>query len=100
MYASLGIPSPGIDCRQMLEIVALRTMLSLGVLGKIPDEGSISLADLSKATNVQDSLLERMLRMLVGTGFLDQTPEYEYVHTKFSRAYIQVPGPGYFFQFL
>ncbi|KAK5226560.1 hypothetical protein LTR47_009017 [Exophiala xenobiotica] len=84
----------------MLEIVALRTMLSLGVLEKIPQEGSISLADLSKATNVQDSLLERMLRMLVGTGFLDQTPEYEYVHTKFSKAYIQVPGPGYFFQFL
>lgn len=84
----------------MLEIVAVRTMLSLGVFEKIPQEGSISLADLSAATNVQDSLLERQLRMLVGTGFLDQTPEHEYVHTKFSKAYIQVPGPGNFFQFM
>ncbi|KIW38277.1 uncharacterized protein PV06_09257 [Exophiala oligosperma] len=84
----------------MLEIVAVRTMLSLGVFEKIPQTGSISLADLSAATNVQDSFLERQLRMLVGTGFLDQTPDYEYVHTKFSKAYIQVPGPGNFFQFM
>ena len=28
------------------------------------------------------------------------TSNYEYVHTKFSRAYIQVPGPGNFFQFM
>ncbi|KAI1613983.1 S-adenosyl-L-methionine-dependent methyltransferase [Exophiala viscosa] len=83
-----------------LEIVAVRTMLGLGVLKAIPLEGSISLADLSKATNVQDSLLERMLRLLVGTGFIDQTPDYEYVHTKFSRAYIPSPGPGNFFQFI
>ena len=84
----------------MLEIVATRTMLGLGVLERIPEQGSISLADLSKATNVQDSLLDRMLRLLVGTGFVDQTPDYEYKHTKFSRAYIQVPGPGHFFQFM
>ncbi|KIW20562.1 hypothetical protein PV08_01137 [Exophiala spinifera] len=84
----------------MLEIVAVRTMLSLGVFEKIPQAGSISLADLSAATKVQDSLLERQLRLLVGTGFLDQTPDYEYVHTKFSKAYIQVPGPGNFFQFM
>lgn len=75
-------------------------MQSLGVLEKIPLQGSISLADLSKATNVQDSLLERMLRLLVGTGFIDQTPDYEYVHTKFSAVYLPVPGPGNFFQFM
>lgn len=41
-----------------------------------------------------------MLRVVVGTGFLDQT-RYDggdYKHTKFSAAYIQVPGPGKFFQ--
>ncbi len=43
---------------------------------------------------------ERQLRLLVGTGFLDQSSDFEYVHTKFSKAYIQVPGPGNFFQFM
>ncbi|OCT50406.1 putative O-methyltransferase [Cladophialophora carrionii] len=84
----------------MLEIVSIRTLMGLGVFEKIPVDGSISLAELSKATGVQDSLLERQLRILVGTKFIDQTPSYEYVHTKFSRAYIQVPGPGNFFQFM
>jgi hypothetical protein len=85
----------------MLEIVSIRTLMSLGVFEKIPLDGSISLAELSKVTGVQDSLLERQLRILVGTKFIDQDPTtYEYVHTKFSRAYIQVPGPGNFFQFM
>ncbi|KIW70707.1 hypothetical protein PV04_02951 [Phialophora macrospora] len=84
----------------MLEIVSIRTLMSLGVFEKIPLDGSISLAELSQVTGVQNSLLERQLRILVGTKFIDQTPTYEYVHTKFSRAYIQVPGPGNFFQFM
>ncbi|EXJ62351.1 hypothetical protein A1O7_02785 [Cladophialophora yegresii CBS 114405] len=84
----------------MLEIVSIRTLMSLGVFDKIPLDGSISLAELSQATGVQDSLLERQLRLLVGTKFIDQTPTDEYTHTKFSRAYIQVPGPGNFFQFM
>ncbi|KIX95069.1 uncharacterized protein Z520_09379 [Fonsecaea multimorphosa CBS 102226] len=84
----------------MLEIVSIRTLMGLGVFEKIPVDGSISLAELSKVTGVQDSLLERQLRLLVGTKFLEQTPDYDYVHTKFSRAYIQVPGPGNFFQFI
>lgn len=84
----------------MLEIVSIRTLMSLGVFDKIPLDGSISLEDLAKATGVQDSLLERQLRMLVGTKFIEMTPGFEYVHTKFSRAYIQVPGPGNFFQFM
>ncbi|KIX09480.1 uncharacterized protein Z518_00560 [Rhinocladiella mackenziei CBS 650.93] len=85
----------------MIEVVAIRTLRGLGVFEKIPVEGSISLADLSKATNVQDSLLERMLRLLVGVGFVDQTADYKYGHTKFSKAYtFPVPGPGNHFQML
>jgi hypothetical protein len=75
-------------------------MMGLGVLDAIPPDGSISLSDLSKATGVQDSLLDRQLRLLVGTKFLEQTPDYQYTHTKFSKAYTQVPGPGQFFQFM
>ncbi|TXB99404.1 hypothetical protein FocTR4_00014340 [Fusarium oxysporum f. sp. cubense] len=72
----------------------------LKVLDAIPATGSISLQDLSQATGVQDSLLERMGRVLVASGFLDQTePDGgEYKHTKFSLAYIlDKPAPGHLF---
>ncbi|RMJ09789.1 hypothetical protein BHE90_013890 [Fusarium euwallaceae] len=82
------------------ELVAIRTFMRLKVLDAIPASGSISLKDLSQATGVQDSLLERMGRVLVASGFLDQTdPDGgEYKHTKFSLAYIlDKPAPGHLF---
>ncbi|KAF5529405.1 O-methyltransferase B [Fusarium napiforme] len=82
------------------ELVAIRTFMKLKVLNAIPATGSISLQDLSQATGVQDSLLERMGRVLVASGFLDQTePDGgEYKHTKFSLAYIlDKPAPGHLF---
>ncbi|CCT73670.1 related to O-methyltransferase B [Fusarium fujikuroi] len=82
------------------ELVAIRTFMKLKVLNAIPATGSISLQDLSQATGVQDSLLERMGRVLVASGFLDQTePDGgEYKHTKFSLAYIlDEPAPGHLF---
>ncbi|KAF5966180.1 O-methyltransferase B [Fusarium coicis] len=82
------------------ELVAIRMFMKLKVLDAIPAIGSISLQDLSQATGVQDSLLERMGRVLVASGFLDQTdPDGgEYKHTKFSLAYIlDKPAPGHLF---
>ncbi|KAH7235223.1 S-adenosyl-L-methionine-dependent methyltransferase [Fusarium solani] len=82
------------------ELVAIRTFMKLKVLDAIPASGSISLKDLSQATGVQDSLLERMGRVLVASGFLDQTePDGgEYKHSKFSLAYIlDKPAPGHLF---
>ncbi|RSL93370.1 hypothetical protein CDV31_014752 [Fusarium ambrosium] len=82
------------------ELVAIRTFMRLKVLDAIPASGSISLKGLSQATGVQDSLLERMGRVLVASGFLDQTePDGgEYKHTKFSLAYIlDKPAPGHLF---
>ncbi|KAG5797936.1 hypothetical protein H9Q69_003025 [Fusarium xylarioides] len=82
------------------ELVAIRTFMKLIVLDAIPATGSISLRDLSQATGVQDSLLERMGRVLVASGFLDQTEldGGEYKHTKFSLAYIlDKPAPGHLF---
>ncbi|KAF5552105.1 O-methyltransferase B [Fusarium mexicanum] len=82
------------------ELVAIRTFMKLKVLDAIPAAGSISLQDLSRATGVQDSLLERMGRVLVASGFLDQTePDGgEYRHTKSSLAYIlDKPAPGHLF---
>ncbi|EEU36493.1 uncharacterized protein NECHADRAFT_81295 [Fusarium vanettenii 77-13-4] len=82
------------------ELVAIRTFMRLKILDAIPASGSIPLKDLSQATGVQDSLLERMGRVLVASGFLDQTePDGgEYKHTKFSLAYIlDKPAPGHLF---
>ncbi|KAL6365452.1 hypothetical protein LRP88_01446 [Fusarium phalaenopsidis] len=82
------------------ELVAIRTFMKFKVLDAVPASGSISLKDLSQATGVQDSLLERMGRVLVASGFLDQTePDGgEYKHTKFSLAYIlDKPAPGHLF---
>lgn len=42
---------------QMTEIVAIRALMQFQVLDAIPEEGSRSLADISKATSVQDKLL-------------------------------------------
>ncbi|KAM7219617.1 O-methyltransferase domain containing protein [Rhypophila decipiens] len=92
--------TPNYHGLNMAELVAIRTFIKLKVLDAIPKTGSISLEDLSKATGVQDSLLERMGRILVATGFLDQTlPDGgEYKHTKFSLAYLlDQPGPGHLF---
>jgi hypothetical protein len=41
----------------MAELIALRTFIKLKVFVAIPESGSISLADLSKATGAQESLL-------------------------------------------
>ncbi|KAF4948526.1 hypothetical protein FGADI_9590 [Fusarium gaditjirri] len=82
------------------ELIAIRTFMKLKVLDTIPATGSISLQDLSRATGVQDSLLERMGRVFVASGFLDQTaPDGgEYKHTKFSLVYIlDKPAPGHLF---
>ena len=41
----------------MAELIAIRTFIKLKVFAAIPESGSISLAELSKATGVQESLL-------------------------------------------
>jgi hypothetical protein len=38
--------------------------------------------------------------MLVCTGFVRQLPDGQYAHTKFSRAYAAMPGPGLYFQLI
>jgi DNA-binding IclR family transcriptional regulator len=70
-----------------MELVAIRTLMHLKALQHIPPTGSTSLTVLSKATGAQDSLLERLLRMCVCTGFLSQPSPGQYSHTKFSMAF-------------
>ena len=41
----------------MLELVAIRTMIELNILNKLPNGTAISLGDLALATRAQESLL-------------------------------------------
>ena len=77
------------------------------VFEALPDgEGEvIGLEELSEKTGVEGKLLERLLRVCVGTGFVVQKKlegkegstvsgldDYGYGHSKFSRAYGSYPG--------
>ncbi len=62
---------------QMAELVSVRTLMGLGVFEQMPQEpdSKISLKDLSEKSGVEDKLLERLLRVTVGSRFITQTPE-------------------------
>jgi hypothetical protein len=81
---------------QMAELVCVRSLLGMGVFEKLPEEGVIGTKELSEKSGVQDKLLDRLMRVCVGTGFVTQkqmeSGEYGYGHTKFSRAYGSYPG--------
>jgi hypothetical protein len=80
------------------ELVAIRTCLHLKALHAIPFPGSATLDQIAEATSASPALLERLLRMLVCTGFIISPKLRQYSHTKHSYAYTLVPGPGMFFQ--
>lgn len=80
------------------ELVAIRTCLHLKAFHAIPFPGSISLDEIADKTSASGALLERLLRMLVCTGFLQSPQAGYYGHTKHSYAYTLMPGPGMFFQ--
>ena len=80
------------------ELVAIRTCLHLKALNAIPYPGSASLKEIADSTTASSQLLERLLRMLVCTGFLISPGPRRYAHTKHSHAFTLVPGPGMFFQ--
>ncbi|KAF2169549.1 hypothetical protein M409DRAFT_52084 [Zasmidium cellare ATCC 36951] len=71
-----------------LEAISLRTLLQLNALQAIPASGSISLTDFSTKSGVQDSLLERLLRVPVNANFIDQdSTSGEYSHTHLSQGF-------------
>ena len=82
----------------MYVLMSLRTLMQLGVFQRIPSSGKISGEHLAKQSGVQASLLERLLRVLVATQFIDQDEEGRYSHTRLSRAYSGVLGPAMMFQ--
>ncbi|KAL2431624.1 O-methyltransferase gsfC [Exophiala dermatitidis] len=91
---------PLVHIGQAMELVALRSLMHMGVFAQIPSQGSISLSSLSQATKAEESLLERLLRVLVCVGFVRQLENGDYAHTRLSRTYAVMPGPGMYFQFI
>lgn len=81
-----------------MEIASLRTCLELKALHAIPFPGSATLREIATATGATEPLLERLLRMLVCTGFLESPAPRTYSHSRASFAYTMSPGPGQFFQ--
>ena len=76
----------------MVEGSAIRTLLSFNALQSIPETGSIGLDSLTTTTGAQKSLLERLLRVLVGTNFLSMNADGTYSHTSSSKAYAGMNG--------
>lgn len=92
---------------QMAELVSIRSLMGMKVFEALPEaEGEvIGLEELSQKTGVEGNLLERLLRVCVGTDFVVQKKlkgkedteeggleDYGYGHSKFSRAYGSYPG--------
>ena len=76
----------------MVEASTIRTLLSFNALQSIPPNDSASLSDLETKTGAQKSLLERLLRVLVGTGILTMNADDTYSHTASSQAYAGMHG--------
>ena len=80
-------------CLQMADLVCIRTLLSLKVFEHLPVDGEgVSLEELSEKTGVEDKLLERLLRVVVGTGFVKQNSQGRYGGTEVMKGYLSYAG--------
>ena len=80
-------------CLQMADLICIRTLLSLKVFEHVPVEGEgVSLNELSEKTGVEDKLLERLLRVVVGTGFVKQDTQGRYGGTEVMKGYLSYAG--------
>lgn len=72
---------------QMLELAALRSLMSMKVFNAIPEHGSISVAEISAKVNAEEGLLLRLMKMVAASQILIQLPDESFAHTKYSRSY-------------
>ncbi|KAI9800584.1 MAG: hypothetical protein M1833_003242 [Piccolia ochrophora] len=70
------------------QIAALRTLMKMGVLEKIPREGCITAKELSAKMDTDEALTIRLMRMLTSTRVFAAVKEDEYAHTRLSLAYL------------
>ncbi|KAI9699923.1 MAG: hypothetical protein M1820_006985 [Bogoriella megaspora] len=78
--------------QKMMELVCVRAVIEMKALQAIPSEGTASLDDIATSTGAQKALLERLLRMLVGSRLLVQTADGRYAHTRISESFTGFPG--------
>ncbi|KAK4496887.1 hypothetical protein PRZ48_011336 [Zasmidium cellare] len=73
-----------------MELVAIRTVMRMGVLEVLPKEKetALELGVLAEKSGVQEALLERFLRLLVGTRFIQQDNAGRYWHSHVSKGYV------------
>lgn len=83
---------------QMLELVAIRSLLSIGAFRNIPEEGSISAKELGAKVNAEEGLLLRLMKMAVSSQILIQHPDESFSHTKYSRSFAAELGTWLDFQ--
>jgi len=84
----------------MLELVTIRSLISMNVFRNLPNERSISSRELSAAIGAEESLVSRLLRMAVATQLINQLPDKTFTHTRFSRSYAAELGNGVAFKVL
>lgn len=72
---------------QMLELVAIRSLISMKVFQAIPEQGSISVTKLSAKLNAEEGLLLRLMKMAAASQILVQLPDESFSHTKYSRSF-------------
>jgi len=85
----------------MTDASAIRTSLSFKVFDAMPIDKPISLQDLEKSTGVQAALLDRLLRILAGSGFVQHDEQTKtYAHTALSAGYRSDAMAGMMFGYI
>ena len=75
---------------------AMLTLINLDVPNKVPNEGSISAADLAAAVNVDISAITRLMRSAICSGIFTETGPDVYAHNNISQAYRLEALGGFF----
>ncbi|KZF23410.1 S-adenosyl-L-methionine-dependent methyltransferase [Xylona heveae TC161] len=77
---------------EMVLMVALRSLMTIGVFENMPSEGSIAPAELAYRTGAEEALLIRLMRVPVSMGVFEQTPENHYARTSKTESYLGSAG--------
>ncbi|KAL9041934.1 MAG: hypothetical protein Q9214_003940, partial [Letrouitia sp. 1 TL-2023] len=84
---------------QSAQNFAIRTAVDLALFDRIPSSGSgISIADLSRAVNVDERLLARILRACTSISLFQELRPSHYIHTPLSSVFLHSPHRDHFTQ--
>lgn len=73
---------------------AMYTLITIGAIKKVPNEGTITAKELAAAVNVDVSAVQRLMRAAVVSGFFTETTPDTYAHNALSQAYqLEALGP-------